>query len=52
VALQLRKVGIRGVRPLLGGFHEWKTLGFPLVDVSPGGEQDASSSPLAAQGSA
>jgi len=33
VALQLRKHGIRHVRPLLGGFHEWKRLGFPLVDI-------------------
>jgi 3-mercaptopyruvate sulfurtransferase SseA len=33
VALQLRKFGIRNVRPLLGGFHEWKKLGFPLVDI-------------------
>jgi 3-mercaptopyruvate sulfurtransferase SseA len=31
VALQLRKVGIRPVRPLLGGFYEWKNLGFPLT---------------------
>jgi 3-mercaptopyruvate sulfurtransferase SseA len=51
VALQLRKVGIRGVRPLLGGFHEWKKLGFPLVNVTPGDEQSAPESPLAAQGS-
>jgi 3-mercaptopyruvate sulfurtransferase SseA len=35
VALQLRKVGIRRVRPLLGGFHEWKHLGFPLVEIAP-----------------
>jgi 3-mercaptopyruvate sulfurtransferase SseA len=33
VALQLRKHGIRQVRPLLGGFHEWKRLGFPLVEI-------------------
>jgi 3-mercaptopyruvate sulfurtransferase SseA len=33
VALQLRKHGIRHVRPLLGGFHEWKKLGFPLVEI-------------------
>jgi len=33
VALQLRKIGIRRVRPLLGGFHEWKNLGFPLVEI-------------------
>jgi len=34
VALQLRKIGIRRVRPLLGGFHEWKKLGFPLVEIT------------------
>jgi 3-mercaptopyruvate sulfurtransferase SseA len=33
VALQLRKHGIRHVRPLLGGFYEWKKLGYPLVDT-------------------
>lgn len=33
MALQLRKHGIRRVRPLLGGFHEWKKLGFPLVEI-------------------
>jgi 3-mercaptopyruvate sulfurtransferase SseA len=33
VALQLRKHGIRRVRPLLGGFYEWKKLGYPMVDV-------------------
>jgi 3-mercaptopyruvate sulfurtransferase SseA len=32
VALQLRKLGIRPVRPLLGGFYEWKNLGFPLTN--------------------
>ena len=35
MALQLRKIGIRRVRPLLGGFHEWKSLGFPLVEIGP-----------------
>jgi hypothetical protein len=34
VALQLRKLGIRRVRPLLGGFHEWKQLGFPMVEIA------------------
>ena len=34
MALQLRKFGIRRVRPLLGGFHEWKKLGFPLVEIT------------------
>jgi len=33
VALQLRKHGIRRVRPLLGGFYEWKSLGYPMVDT-------------------
>jgi len=33
VALQLRKHGIRHVRPLLGGFYEWKKLGYPMVDT-------------------
>jgi 3-mercaptopyruvate sulfurtransferase SseA len=33
VALKLRRLGIRRVRPLLGGFHQWKKLGFPLVDI-------------------
>jgi len=35
VALQLRKHGIRRVRPLLGGFYEWKKLGYPLIEVVP-----------------
>jgi 3-mercaptopyruvate sulfurtransferase SseA len=33
VALQLRRHGIRRVRPLLGGYYEWKELGYPLQDV-------------------
>jgi 3-mercaptopyruvate sulfurtransferase SseA len=33
VALQLRRHGIRGVRPLLGGYHAWKELGYPLEAV-------------------
>jgi hypothetical protein len=41
VALQLRKHGIHPVRPLLGGFYEWKNLGFPLTD--PPDEQDETS---------
>jgi 3-mercaptopyruvate sulfurtransferase SseA len=39
VALQLRKLGIQPVRPLLGGFYEWKHLGFPLTDPSEGEEE-------------
>lgn len=33
MALQLRKHGIRHVRPLLGGFHEWKDLNFPMINI-------------------
>jgi 3-mercaptopyruvate sulfurtransferase SseA len=43
VALQLRKHGIRPVRPLLGGFYEWKRLGFPLSDPMDGEETTPSS---------
>ena len=32
MAQKLQKLGIRRVRPLQGGFHEWKDLGFPLED--------------------
>jgi len=39
VALQLRKHGIRPVRPLLGGFYEWKRLGFPLTGAPDGDEE-------------
>jgi 3-mercaptopyruvate sulfurtransferase SseA len=51
VALQLRKLGIRRVRPLLGGFHEWKRLGFPLVDIpEPGPPASAGNTHIAAEG--
>jgi 3-mercaptopyruvate sulfurtransferase SseA len=52
VALQLRKHGIRRVRPLLGGFHEWKKLGFPLMDIPPAGEGFPQSGGIAAEGRA
>jgi 3-mercaptopyruvate sulfurtransferase SseA len=53
VALQLRKFGIRHVRPLLGGFYEWKELGFPLVEiVQPQSEAAAPAGQIAAQGPA
>jgi 3-mercaptopyruvate sulfurtransferase SseA len=45
VALQLRKLGIRPVHPLLGGFYEWKKLGFPLTDPLDAGDQPSRSSP-------
>ena len=34
MALILRKMGIERVRPLRGGFDEWKRLGYPLVDIA------------------
>jgi len=33
MALRLRNLGIRRVRPLRGGYDEWKKLGYPLVDI-------------------
>jgi hypothetical protein len=33
VALILRRRGIVRVRPLHGGYDEWRRLGFPLVEV-------------------
>jgi membrane protein DedA with SNARE-associated domain/rhodanese-related sulfurtransferase len=33
-AMDLHKVGIERVRPLRGGYDEWKRLGFPLQAVS------------------
>ncbi len=33
MALQLRSMGINRVRPLRGGYEEWKKLGYPLVDI-------------------
>jgi 3-mercaptopyruvate sulfurtransferase SseA len=53
VALQLRKHGIRRVRPLLGGFHEWKRLGFPLIDIpAPDNPFQAPGTRIAAEGPA
>lgn len=34
MALQLRRMGINRVRPLRGGYDEWKRLGYPLVDIT------------------
>lgn len=34
MALRLRQMGIHRVRPLRGGFDEWKRLGYPLVDIT------------------
>jgi 3-mercaptopyruvate sulfurtransferase SseA len=30
VALELRRLGITDVHPLEGGWHGWKTKGYPL----------------------
>lgn len=35
VALELHKLGIDRVRPLRGGFDEWKRLGYPMDAVPP-----------------
>jgi membrane protein DedA with SNARE-associated domain/rhodanese-related sulfurtransferase len=35
MALTLRKAGIYRVRPLRGGFDEWKRLGYPLQQIHP-----------------
>ncbi|HEU4982726.1 MAG TPA: VTT domain-containing protein [Acidobacteriaceae bacterium] len=35
MALAIRKLGVYRVRPLLGGFDEWKRLGYPLVEIEP-----------------
>lgn len=34
MALRLRNMGIKRVRPLRGGYEEWKKLGYPLVDIA------------------
>ncbi|HXE15480.1 MAG TPA: VTT domain-containing protein [Bryobacteraceae bacterium] len=34
VAMQLRKAGIRRVRPLEGGLDAWRALGYPLEEVT------------------
>ncbi len=34
-ALMLHKLGIERVRPLRGGFDEWKRLGYPLDAIAP-----------------
>ena len=34
MALRLRNMGVHRVRPLRGGFDEWKRLGYPLVDIA------------------
>jgi 3-mercaptopyruvate sulfurtransferase SseA len=33
--MTLHKLGIERVRPLRGGYDEWKRLGFPLDAIAP-----------------
>jgi len=33
VALILRRRGIERVRPLAGGFHAWRDLGYPMTSL-------------------
>jgi 3-mercaptopyruvate sulfurtransferase SseA len=40
-------LGIRNVRPLLGGYHAWKELGYPLEEVPPPAEAAGAGSTLA-----
>jgi 3-mercaptopyruvate sulfurtransferase SseA len=49
VALQLRRHGIKNVRPLLGGYHAWKDLGYPLEQVSAETEPTTSDESWAAE---
>lgn len=35
MALTIRKLGVYRVRPLKGGFDEWKQLGYPLAEIAP-----------------
>jgi 3-mercaptopyruvate sulfurtransferase SseA len=50
VALQLRKHGIKTVRPLLGGYQAWKDLGYPLQTVEMDEETAESQSAVATDG--
>jgi 3-mercaptopyruvate sulfurtransferase SseA len=34
VALQLKRAGVRKVRPLEGGFDAWRKLGLPTEEVT------------------
>jgi 3-mercaptopyruvate sulfurtransferase SseA len=52
VALQLRKYGIRNVHPLLGGYYDWKELGYPLEQVVPDDDSDAALNVITSGGAA
>jgi 3-mercaptopyruvate sulfurtransferase SseA len=34
VALLLRRRGIERVRPLAGGYHAWRKLGYPTTELA------------------
>ena len=36
MALDLAKLGVTRVRPLLGGFPEWRARGFAVAPIAPG----------------
>lgn len=38
-ALKLHKLGVERVRPLRGGFDEWKRLGYPMDAIPPAAER-------------
>lgn len=40
-AMRLHRLGIERVRPLRGGFDEWKRLGFPMDAIPPAGPEVA-----------
>jgi 3-mercaptopyruvate sulfurtransferase SseA len=52
VALQLRRYGIRNVHPLLGGYYEWKELGYPLESVESGTDTRSELGAIATDGAA
>jgi 3-mercaptopyruvate sulfurtransferase SseA len=52
VALQLRRYGIRNVHPLLGGYYEWKELGFPVEEVLADGSSEEQLGAIASDGAA
>jgi 3-mercaptopyruvate sulfurtransferase SseA len=51
LALKLQRMGITRIRPLLGGYDEWKRRGYPLQDAkqTTDWESTASSVPDAAR---
>jgi rhodanese-related sulfurtransferase len=45
VALQLKKAGIRKVRPLAGGFEAWRKLELPIEPYNAGAQAELISQP-------